>query len=159
MKFNFLLVALLAFVGTQLSAYAAESSTGGFKRLRQEKHLIYYSGTATMTGKFVRRLDKETLEMQGDTLCFFPKGASASLVPRPKGDPRLAWFCFSNQKKAKTLLKANDDKPKGSCGMQGEATLVVSHYVVNSQAAEVFDTARLVKVVSSPGSRALPCKK
>jgi hypothetical protein len=159
MKLNFLSVALLALVGAQLGAYAAESPAGGFKRSHQEKYLIYYTGTATLTGRFVRRLDKETLEKQGDMLCFFPKGASASFVPRPKGDPRLAWFCFSNQRKAKTLLKANDTKPKGSCGMQGEATVVVSNYVVNSQEAEVFDTARLVKVIKSPGSRALSCKK
>jgi hypothetical protein len=159
MNLNFLLVSLLAFLGAHLSSFAAESPAEGFKRSRQEKQLVYYTGSETLTGSFVRRQDKDSLARQGDVLCFFPKGASGSLVPRGKGDPRLPWFCFSNQKKAKNLLRANGDKTKASCGMQGEATVVVTNYVANLKEAEVFDTARLIKVKSSTGPRPLACKK
>jgi hypothetical protein len=158
MNFKFLLLVVLALLGVHQLSLAADS-TEGFKRSRQEKQLAYYTGSATMTGSFVRRLDKESLARQGDLVCFFPKAASASLVPREKGDPRLAWFCFSNQKKAKSLLRANGDKAKGSCGIQGEATLVVTNYVANTKFGEVFDTARLTKIKSSTGPKPLACKK
>ena len=159
MNVNFLLVTLLALLGTHLASFAAEPPTDGFTRSHQEKLLVYYTGSATLTGRFDRRMDKETLEMQGDMLCFFPKGASASLVPRGKSDPRLPWFCFSNQKKAKSRLRADGAKTKGSCGIQGEATVVVTNYVANLARSEVFDTARIVKLKSSTGPRPLPCKK
>jgi hypothetical protein len=159
MNHNLLFVPLLALLGAHLTSFAAEPPTEGFVRSHQEKQLVYYTGSATLSGRFDRRLDEETLAKQGDVLCFFPKGTSASLVPRGKSDPRLPWFCFSNQKKAKSLLRANGDKVKGSCGIQGEATVTVTHYVANLQASEVFDTARIVKLKSSTGPRPLPCKK
>jgi hypothetical protein len=87
--------------------------------------------------------------MIGDQLCLFPTKDSAKVIPREAYDSRMAWFCFSNREDAMKLLKIPHSKPKGGCGYALEATVVVTDYVVNLLESEVFDTARLVKVVSS----------
>jgi hypothetical protein len=137
-----------------MPAYAAE-----FRHAYENPPYVYYSGTATLRGSFVRRLDKETLDLVGDHLCFYPSGPSRALIPRGDADRRMPWFCFSNQLSARRLLKMSRDKAADSCGFQGRATIVVSDYVVDRRESEAHDLAHLVRVVSAARPTSIRCKK
>ena len=157
MTFGFRRFLMVVLLFTSVPVSAETDSTGQFTRMAEKGPLVYYSGTVTLTGTFKRLLDERSLEIWGDVVCFIPSKGSAAVIPRGNDDTRLPWFCFSNQTTAKNLLKANGTKPKSSCGLQGTATVVISDYIVNRRESEVFDTARLVKVLETSGARALGC--
>lgn len=96
--------------------------------------------------------------MIGDVLCFFPQGPSARLIPRGKDDRRQPWFCFKNQASAKAALQVSARPPAGSCGFNGQATVVISGYVVDLRETETYDTAKLDRVISSTAPRAIQCE-
>ena len=126
---------------------------------RTKGGLIYYSGLVTVSGKVERRTDDDSIEMLGDQLCMFPDKISAKVIPREPDDSRIPWFCFSNRIAAMKQLQVPSQKPKGSCGFHLEATIQVTDYVVNRAESEVFDTARLVRVVSRGTTRNLSCNE
>ena len=82
---------LVAFIAlpmlVQAQPFKYQKDISGFK---------HYKGDATLTGTYSRTLDPEYLDYMGDVICFEPDQKSSALVPRPKGDERTAWFCFSN---------------------------------------------------------------
>lgn len=122
-------------------------------------NLVYYSGLVTVSGKVERRTDNDSTEMLGDQLCMFPEKVSAKAIPREPDDSRIPWFCFSNRIAAMKQLQIPNQKPKGTCGFHLEATIQVADYVVNRAESAVFDTARLVQVVSRGIVRKLPCNE
>lgn len=144
---------LLALLILLCSMQATASET-----LRLEKKdgpFVHYAGAITVSGKYEHRTEDE---MIGDVLCFFPKGPSAKLIPRGKDDRRLSWFCFKDQATAKAELKVLVRPPAGSCGFSGQATIVISGYVVDLRETETYDTARLDRVVSSTAPKAILCE-
>jgi hypothetical protein len=72
--------------------------------------------------------------------CFYPAAEDWKKIPRAKGDERAIWFCFDNQEDAIKQL--------GALGTQTKATIVVENYTIKLDKSNVWDTARLVRVVT-----------
>ncbi|MFN4325666.1 MAG: hypothetical protein ACK4FP_07235 [Azonexus sp.] len=101
----------------------------------------------TFSGRYQYRTDQDSLDVIGRQVCFFPSGHSARLVPRPAGDTRLPWFCFSNSEAAAKMLGFRLKMQSKGCGIRGSATLTVSNYVPYTKEGDGNDIATL-KVVS-----------
>ncbi len=113
----------------------------------------------TFSGRFEYRTDPESLDVIGRQVCFFPSGRSAHRVPRPTGDKRLPWFCFSNSETAAKMLGFRlEASPKG-CGIRGTATVTVSNYVLYTKEGDGNDIATLKSVVRNAGPEQLPCNQ
>jgi hypothetical protein len=127
--------------------------------------LFAFSGLAladtnlTLTGRFEHSADAENLEMLGDNVCFYPNATSAKLLPRPKTDQRLAWFCFSNTEQAKKLLHIPTKRSANQCRASGTATVTVKQYQVYLGQGGEFDTATLQKVVKKSSTQLAPCQE
>lgn len=113
----------------------------------------------TLTGRFEHLADAQNLEMLGDNVCFYPNAASAKLLPRPKTDQRLAWFCFSNTAQSKKLLHIPAKRSASQCRAFGTATVVVKQYQVYLGQGDEFDRATLQKVVKKSSTHLAPCQE
>ena len=112
----------------------------------------------TLTGSYEYRTDSESLEMIGGFVCFFPNKESAKLLPRPKTDQRLSWFCFTNRAQSKKLLGITTKSTKPNCGMAGTATVQVSDYEAYLGEGDSFDTALLQSVIGNSNAKVISCK-
>ena len=72
--------------------------------------------------------------------CFWVNVDSWSKLPRAAGDQRVIWFCFENRDQAVRQL--------GGLDTQAYATIVIDNYTTHLTGSDVWDTARLVRVVS-----------
>ena len=110
-------------------------------------------------GKYEYRTDEESLEMLGEQVCFFPSKQSSGNVPRPSGDHRLPWFCFTNSKEAGRLFGfALDDRSK-ECGFRGNAKIVVSGYKRYTGEGDDNDVVTLESVLEKSKPEVIPCTK
>ncbi len=96
---------------------------------------VAFSGEVTLSGTTRPHPDHPEVSL----VCFDVDEATAARVPRMQGDERRVWFCFSNQEEAIRSL--------GPPGSRGHATIVVDDYRTVYHFTDVFDTARLVRVV------------
>lgn len=110
-----------------------------------------------LEGTFERRTDAYSRQVLGDAVCFIPDEKFEKAIPRPAGDDRRAWFCFSNLAAAMKGFAL----PAGrrACGMRGTASIVVSDYVVSREGGESVDKARLERVVSKSTPKPIPCNE
>lgn len=124
------------------------------KKINQDERYLYYEGEITVSGVYYMY---EPQTLLGGILCFRADEDTGYLIPREPdlygegmGDTRNPWFCFKNQDQAKKMfdLKMQEifDDLEVEC-IQGEATVKVSNYIVDSLEAAVFDTAKLEEVV------------
>lgn len=130
----------------------------GFREVSREGRLTEYEGQLSLSGRFERRQDAETLVWRGDRVCFFPDAPVAAKLPVPavtsSGDnPRF--FCFSNHRAALDKFQLAALPPAGSCGVGGKASVVISRYTVES--GNVFDQAWLDSVQKVDGKTPLAC--
>jgi hypothetical protein len=117
------------------------------------------SADVTVEGRFEQRTDRESIEILGGAVCFYPNEKSAGLFTRRPYDLRLPWFCFTNTARAKQLLvKSSTEDNAAACGVTGSATVRVANYAAYSGQGSGFDTALLQAVVRSTKARALPCE-
>jgi len=112
----------------------------------------------TLTGRFEYRTDPESLEMLGGLVCFYPSPESAKLLPRPKSDTRLAWFCLTNKENSKKILNIPKRESKSNCGYTGQATVQVMEYTPYLDEGDGFDTALLKSANNITKPKVLPCK-
>jgi hypothetical protein len=116
-----------------------------------------HAGELTLEGTFERRTDAYSKRVLGDAVCFVPDEKHAAALPRPAGDERRAWFCFTNRAHA---VKAFAIPPgRTGCGTRGSATITVSAYVVSKGDGESVDTARLERVLAKGAPRPIPCNE
>lgn len=110
-----------------------------------------------LEGTFERRTDAYSRQVLGDAVCFIPDPKFEKAIPRPAGDDRRAWFCFSNLSAAMKGFAL----PAGrrACGMRGTAQIVVSDYVVSREGGESVDKARLERVLSKSAPKPIPCNE
>jgi hypothetical protein len=120
-------------------------------------HLHYYEGSVVLEGVAERRVDKESVEIEGDNLCFTVSATSRSKIPRDN-DERAAWFCFTERDTAIRSLQLPSVPAKGTCGYRLPATVIVGSYVVNRLESEVFDTASLLAVKQRGALSSIPCR-
>lgn len=109
-----------------------------------------------LAGSWERRTDADTRRVLGDAVCFHPDEKFESALPRPAGDERRAWFCFSNRAQA---MKAFGVPAFGKgCGSRGTATVTVSGYSLG-KGEEAVDRARLERVLAKTPPRPIPCNE
>jgi hypothetical protein len=99
-----------------------------------------------VTGTYTYRIDAESLEQLGDTICFDPRSASQFPHPRPPDDRGLRWFCFTDTDKAKRMLRIPTAAKIKECGGQGQATVEIDKYQMGKEDTDDFDVAHLVAV-------------
>jgi hypothetical protein len=116
-----------------------------------------HAAELTLAGTFERRTDAYSRQILGDAVCFIPDEHSEKAVPRPAGDERRVWFCFSNL--AAAMKGFALPAARKGCGMRGTAQVVVSDYVVSREGGESVDKARLERVISKSGAQPIPCNE
>ena len=112
----------------------------------------------TLTGTYSRNLDPEYLEYMGDGICFEPDQKSSANIPRPKGDERIAWFCFSNFEQAKKTFKLPDTIKKDYCKYEGKATITIKDYNLFVVETEGSDLTQLVSAKNITPAKAVKCE-
>jgi hypothetical protein len=140
-----------------LVLFSAPAWADGFRLVSKETGKAEYEGNVTVTGRFERRQDAETLDWRGDRVCFFADAASQASLPGNNG--RVNGFCFSNHSAAAQLLKLSAMPTSGSCGAQGTATVSISRYVaeMTAKGREIFDQAQLDRVLTQGPTTPLRC--
>ena len=113
----------------------------------------------TFEGRFEFRTDQESLEIIGKQVCFYPAPPTSKSVPRPVGDKRPPWFCFSNSAVAASKLGFKMKTRHSSCGIKGTATLVVVDYNRYKGEGDGNDVAELKAVSSKSRPELLSCLK
>lgn len=129
-----------------------------FKYQKDSPGFKHYKGNVTLTGTYSRTLDPEYLEYMGDGICFEPDTKSSALVPRPKGDERTAWFCFSNFVQAKKTFKLPDSIKKGYCSYEGKATISIKDYNLFIEETEGSDLTQLVSAKNITPAKVVKCE-
>lgn len=128
-----------------------------FKYQKDISSFKHYKGDVTLTGTYSRNLDSEYLEYMGDAICFEPDRKFSALVPRPKGDERTAWFCFSNFEQAKKTFKFPDSIKKDYCKYEGKATITIKDYNLFVEETEGSDLTQLVSAKNITSAKAVKC--
>ena len=129
-----------------------------FKYQKDISNFKQYKGDVTLTGTYSRTLDPEYLEYMGDAICFEPDQKSSAHIPRPKGDERTAWFCFSNFEQAKKTFKLPDTIKKDYCKYEGKATITIKDYNLFVEETEGSDVTQLVSAKNITPAKAVKCK-
>lgn len=110
----------------------------------------------SLEGTWERRTDAYTRRVLGDAVCFVPDQKFEARLPRPAGDDRRAWFCFTNRAEAMKAF-AVPVAARG-CGMRGAATVSVSGYRLG-EGGEAVDRARLERVLAKAPPSPIPCNE
>ncbi|CAM4195344.1 hypothetical protein F901_00843 [Acinetobacter dispersus] len=147
---KFILIALMILpMLAQAQPFKYQKDISGFK---------HYKGDVTLTGTYSRTLDPEYLDYMGDAICFEPDQKSSALIPRPKGDERIAWFCFSNFEQAKKTFKLPDTIKKDYCKYEGKAIITIKDYNLFVEETEGSDLTQLVSAKNITPAKAVKCE-
>ena len=147
---KFILVAFMILpMLAQAQTFKYQKDISGFKQ---------YKGNVTLTGTYSLNLDPEYLEYMGDGICFEPDQKSSAHIPRPKGDERIAWFCFSNFEQAKKTFKLPDTIKKDYCKYEGKATITIKDYNLFVVETEGSDLTQLVSAKNITPAKAVKCE-
>lgn len=128
----------------------------GFRQTGTEGRQTEFEGTLTLSGRFERRQDAETLVWRGDRICFYPDADAVTKLPRDASGKSNTFFCFSNHLAAAEKLQLARSPAPGTCGVTGTATATISRYIVES-GSNVFDQAWLDKVEKQGPTSPLRC--
>lgn len=96
---------------------------------------LTFKGELTLAGSY--RAHYEYPEVK--EACFWVDPQEWPKVPRAQHDDRIIWFCFTNKEQAIQQL--------GPLGSNARATIVIDDYTTNLEQSDVWDTARLVRVI------------
>ena len=146
----------LFIVGMLLLPMVAQAQP--FKYQKTVMDFKHYNGQATLTGTYSRVLDPEYVDYLGDGICFTPDAKSALLIPRPKGDQRIVYFCFSNFEQAKKTFKLPDTIKKDYCKYEGKATITIKDYNLFVVETEGSDLTQLVSAKNITPAKAVKCE-
>lgn len=137
-------------------AVAAPALADGFREVGREGRQTEYDGQLSLTGRFERRQDAETLVWRGDRVCFYPDAPAAAKLPAAADSkPGARFFCFSNHRAALEKFQLAALPPAGSCGVAGKASVVITRYTV--EVGNPFDQAWLDSVQRVDGKSPLAC--
>jgi len=134
-------------------ASCAQINASPLSKMNSEGYLTYYEGSITVSGEYFQ----DERDPFISSVCFYPKGPSALLIPR-ENDNRVPWFCFSNNELAMHLFKMPASPSGQICRHEGVATVQISNYVVNKLPSEVSDIAKLDKLLSSEKASTKECE-
>ena len=106
---------------------------------------VRFLGEATISGE--KRPHHDYPEVT--TVCMDVDSASAARLPRWRSDSRtISWLCFENQEDAIRML--------GPSGNREPVSVVIDVYQTPRQFSDVYNTARLVRVVNRGSTKAPP---
>jgi hypothetical protein len=97
---------------------------------------VRFTGEVELSGSYRAHFDYPEVKVP----CFWVNVQSWNKLPRAIGDSRILWFCFENEAEAIKLL--------GELGTQSAATIIIDNYTTHLTGSDVWNTARLVRVVS-----------
>jgi hypothetical protein len=97
---------------------------------------VSFEGEVQLSGSYRAHFDYPDVK-EG---CFWVDPSDWPKLPRVSGDDRIKWFCFANKDDALGQL--------GALGTETRATIVIEDYTTNLAPSDVWDTARLVRVVN-----------
>lgn len=129
----------------------------GLRQVASEGRLTEFEGRVSVSGRFERRQDDETLVWRGDRVCFQPDAASQARLPgraEPAGTAR--YFCFSNHRAALQQFQLAAQPAPGTCGTAGNARVLITKYTVET-GGNVFDQAWLERVEALEARSPLAC--
>ncbi|WP_145964018.1 hypothetical protein [Chromobacterium phragmitis] len=140
---------------------AQGAAADGLARVKKDGALYHYAGQVQLSGSYDYSRDENAMSAVGDQFCFSPDKGSARKIPRERGDDRDRWFCFENDKQARTMLEVDKLlKDKRVCSLRGKATIEVDHYIADlTDGTEANDTARLLRVVRLAPAKTTPFVK
>lgn len=98
--------------------------------------IVQFEGKRLLSGEHRRH----PFDSELDELCFFPDDVSAKKLPVFPNDERTSWLCFTNQEEARAMLGHPSD--------HGTATIEVDRYLYYYTHSDVYNTARLLRVIS-----------
>jgi hypothetical protein len=98
---------------------------------------VGFRGEIQLSGSMMRNPDSD---YRG--VCFEADSLSASRMPRWKEDARRPWFCFDNLDRALRDLA----RP----GQEGNASVVIDRFTIHFHMSDVFNEARLRRVIRRP---------
>ena len=106
---------------------------------------VRFLGEATISGE--KRPHHDYPEVT--TVCMDVDSTSAARLPRWPNDSRtISWLCFENQEDAVRML--------GPSGNREPITVVIDVYQTPRQFSDVYNTARVVRVVSRGSTKTPP---
>lgn len=112
-----------------------------------------------VTGTYSYRIDAESVEQLGDTVCFYPLPSSRFRHSRPPNDPRIMWFCFANTEDAKRMLHIPREAEIKECGLEGQATVEINEHQTAKEDTDGYDVVRLLTVQKVSKTEHLPCPR
>ena len=143
-----------------ISVLGRPLQTEGLIKGKTKDEKTYYSGQITVSG--LARRDTQDYQgypdiRLGDRFCVFLSKNSEKKIPQVSPYKRSKLFCFSNAKSAIKLLGVPEKIPDGTCGYEFVTEIVVTGYIQQLSEDEIFDAARLVRVISRGELREVPC--
>lgn len=118
---------------------AAISPYKSYKPIDAENYIVEFKGEVEISGTYTY-YDDEYDPLKNE-VCFNDLAeASKEKMPQFKGDDKDIWFCFENKEFARDGFK-----PKGSSGL---ATVVINKYTILNYGTEVWNTAKLIKILT-----------
>ena len=102
---------------------------------------VRFDGEATISGDRMTHPDYPEVK----EVCMSIDSVSARRLPRFPGDQRRTWLCFENRDEAARQL--------GAAGTRGGLTVVIDRYQTVRHFSDVYDTAKLVRVVEDRRER------
>lgn len=101
---------------------------------------VQFEGKRILSGTYRRH----PFDSEQDALCFFPDERSAHTLPIFPQDERTSWLCFTNEEEAREWL--------GSASTERTATIQIDRFNYHYSHSDVYNTARLVGVLSHADS-------
>jgi hypothetical protein len=120
--------------GTRLGAMSLDSIAVRTAFDSTRVGTAWFSGEVELTGAKLRHFDSDA-----DAMCFEADSASASRLPRWRGDERRSWFCFSNRGAARAAL--------GPPGDSARATIVIDRLTIHRGLSDEVNGARFVRAL------------
>lgn len=144
------LLALTLALSLAGASWAGTTADTGFKKMKQEGSLVYYSGTTSLEGEFWYPISVSEREMIGDQICFNVAEQDAHKIPRDSDDTRSPWFCFKDTQTVVREFGLTEFAKLEVCELKGKASIEVTNYVVDKAQTDTNDVAELVKLVKKP---------
>ncbi len=77
-----------------------------------------------------------------DGIMFIVDEESLPFIPKLAWDERMVWFAFGNDREARNWLGVTD-----GVAQEGQSTIVIDEYQINYMLTEIWNMAKLVKVI------------
>jgi len=134
------------------------ASKSGLTLYKTDDEFKYYKGQVTLTGSYSRNYNPNDEFDDSDSICFTPDATTAKLIPRPNGDQRKPYFCFSNFETARKLLNLNKQLLSGYCSQSGKAIVTIQGYDLFYAQAGFHDQSKLVSAKNIVSGKAGKCR-